>query len=95
MIDRINTSSSENIKDMAEHYTLSEIKSLKSLLDKVEKKKKNLLSNGTNIYKFNQEYEKYIKITFSSKYLCSVNISFKHLIQFFGEKKNLDEITVK
>lgn len=95
MIDRINTSSSENIKDMAEHYTLREIKSLKSLLDKVEKKKKNLLSNGTNIYKFNQEYEKYIKITFSSKYLCSVNISFKHLIQFFGEKKNLDEITVK
>ncbi len=80
---------------MAEHYTLSEIKSLKSLLDKVEKKKKLQLGNGTNIYKFSQEYKKYIKMTFSSKYLSSVNISFKHLIVFFGEKKSLDEVTVK
>lgn len=90
-----NKNMSDNIKNMAEHYTLEEIKILKSMLDNVEKKKKQHLGNSTNIYKFSQEYKKYIKITFSSKYLNSVNISFKHLIKYFGENKNLDEITVK
>jgi integrase len=85
----------DSIKNMAEHYTLEEIKSLKSMLDNVEKKKKQQLGNGTNIYKFSQEYKKYIRITFSSKYLSSVNISFKHLIKYLEENKNLDEITVK
>lgn len=85
----------ESIKNMAEHYTLEEIKKLKNILDRVEKKKKQQLGNSTNIYKFSQEYKKYIKLTFSSKYLSSVNNSFKHLIKFFGEHKNLDELSVK
>ena len=85
----------ESIKNMAEHYTLDEIKKLKNMLDRVEKKKKQQLGNSTNIYKFSQEYKKYIKITFSTKYLSSVNNSLKHLIKFFGENKLLDELSVK
>ena len=85
----------DRIENIAEHYTLDELESLKVLLAKIEKNKKTVLNSSINVYKFSQEYKKYIKITFSSSYIKSVVLSLKHLSEFFGNHKLLVELSVK
>lgn len=46
---------SDKIKNMAEHYTLNEIKSLKSLLEKGEKRIH--VGSGSNFYKLSKILE--------------------------------------
>lgn len=82
-----------NLENIVEHYTLSELEKLRSLLRKIEEKKKAKLEGSTSIYKYSKEYQNYIKITFSNKYLESVGLSFKHLIEFFGEEKLITQIS--
>lgn len=83
------------IENIAEHYTLDELEKLKVLLEKIERRKKDVLKSSINIYNFSQEYKKYIKITFTSSYIKSVVLSFRHLLEFFGEYKLLVELSVK
>lgn len=85
----------DRIENIAEHYTLDELEKLKALLSKIEKSKKTVLNSSINVYKFSQEYKKYIKITFSSSYIKSVVLSLKHLSEFFGDHKLLVELSVK
>lgn len=85
----------ERIENIAEHYTIDELEKLKVLLAKIEKSKKKVLESSINVYKFSQEYKKYIKITFSSTYIKSVVLSLKHLSEFFGEDKLIVDLSVK
>ncbi len=85
----------DRIENIAEHYTIDELEKLKVLLAKIEKSKKVVLNSSINVYKFSQEYKKYIKITFSSSYIKSVVLSLKHLSEFFGDQKLLVEFSVK
>lgn len=85
----------DRIENIAEHYTIDELEKLKVLLTKIEKSKKAVLESSINVYKFSQEYKKYIKITFSSSYIKSVVLSLKHLSEFFGDHKLLVELSVK
>ena len=62
----------DRIENIAEHYTIDELEKLKVLLAKIEKSKKAVLESSINVYKFSQEYKKYIKITFSSSYIKSM-----------------------
>ncbi|MBL1214661.1 MAG: site-specific integrase [Ignavibacteriae bacterium] len=83
------------IENIAEHYTIDELQKLKVLLEKIEKEKKTVLKSSTTIYKFSQEYKKYINLTFTSSYIKSVVLSLKHLSGFFGEHKLLVELSLK
>lgn len=84
-----------NVDHIIEKYSLEELSSLKTLLENVEKKKKENLESAITIYKFSNEYSNYIRITFSKKYLESVRSAIKHLSNFFGEEKLLIQITKK
>lgn len=84
-----------NVDHIIENYSLEELSNLKTLLDKVEEKKKADLESAITIYKFSKEYSNYIKITFSKKYLESVSQSMKHLSNFFGEEELIVKITKK
>jgi integrase len=83
------------IEDIAGNYTLSELEKLISFLSKIEDRKKAELESSLNIFKFSKEYQTYIKNTFSEKYLSSVLSSMKHLMQFFGEEKNIRLLNIK
>ena len=83
------------IKHISDNYSLSDINNLKKLLTEVENDKKELLNQSPTLYNFFNEYQEYVANTFSQKYLESVKTTFKHLLVFFGNEKNLTTIRVK
>ncbi len=85
----------EILQNIAKECSIDELAKLEELLRSFREQKKTELESSPTLYKFKGEYVKYIKNTFSIKYLSSVEISFEHLIKFFGEGKTLLEINPK
>jgi integrase len=85
----------ERIEEIAKQYTLTELESLKSFITKIEENKKTELELKPSISSFSQEYQTYIKNTFSEKYFYSVVSSIKHLVHYFGGERNIASIKVK
>ncbi|MCH7826599.1 MAG: site-specific integrase [Bacteroidetes bacterium] len=85
----------ENLQYIQDNYSLEDISKLVSMLTDIKKEKTNVLTNSLTLYKFRLEYETYIKNTFSPKYLKSVKLSLKHLIDYFGEDGKITTIGVK
>lgn len=85
----------ENIQNIISDLSISEIANLETILNNIKIQKKIELESSSTLFKFVGEYEIYIKNNLSLKYFKSVKLSFKHLIEYFGENKLLVEITVK
>ncbi len=83
------------IQNIVQNYSIEELNKLTELLDNFKKQKKIELESSPTLFKFYNDYEHYIKNTLSAKYLKSVRVTFRHLIEFFGEDKLISEIRVK
>jgi len=84
-----------SITKILEHYSVEDLRHLKLLITEFENKKIESYSTSSTLLKFKTEYENYIKSNFSLSYLRSINLSFNHLIIYFGEEKVIADITVK
>jgi site-specific recombinase XerD len=85
----------EIIKNIKEDFSLDEIVTLQSLLDKIKQSKEDELRGSETLFKFSEDYLKMVKHTFSEKYVASVKTTFNHMINFFGDECLLIEIKPK
>ena len=85
----------DNIKYIEDNYSLEDISNLQEILSRLKEMKSYDLSNSQTLYKLRMEYQTYIKNTFSPKYLKSIKVSFKHLIDYFGEDRKISTIGIK
>lgn len=85
----------DKVRNIIQQYSVDDLERFQKILSSVINKRKNKLTDSITLYKFSNEYKKYISSTFSKKYLISVIQSFKHLLKHFGEDKKLEEISIR
>jgi len=81
----------EIVEQISENYSVADIEKLQSLLDQIKKLKREN-PNAITLYSFKVEYERFISDSYSKDYSKSVQLSFKHLLNYFGEEKPISEI---
>jgi integrase len=91
-IDLNSIKMNESIHTILLDISESDISTLEKLLTFLKEKKVPLKNAELDLNKFSAEYFNYIQTTFSPKYLKSVKLTYKHLIDFFSGGKILSEI---
>jgi integrase len=84
-----------SLQNIIQNLSFEDLSLVESILTKIKDDKLKNLRTSPTLFKFSEEYRKYIESFHSEKYLKSANVSFNHLIRFFGEGALLTDITVK
>lgn len=85
----------DNLLDIIRELSVQEIDTMTNLIKSVKTEKVSKLNESYTLFNFTQSYKEYVSSSLSEKYLKSVNQSFKHLLKYFGEEKNIADISVK
>ena len=85
----------ELTKNIFEECSYDELEKVQLLLSEIRKEKKARLESAPTIFKFTNESLEFISANMSKHYLDSNILSFRHLKKFFGEEKNIEQLTVK
>jgi len=83
-----------SLQNIVKELSVEEMSLLESLIKKIKQDKLTDLRTSPTLFKFVEEYKKYIDSFHSQKYLKSVLVSLKHLLNYFGEETHLQQLTV-
>ena len=81
--------------ELLSNLSLDELSTIEKLIKSMKEKKARNFKKSPSIKSYWESYVKYASSTFSSSYVRSINLSFKHFANYFGNKKTLAKLTIK
>ena len=81
--------------ELLSNLSMDELSTIERLIIKLKEQKEKDFKNCPSIIRYWEIYVQFASSTFSSSYVRSINLSFKHFADYFGPDKKLAELTVK